>query len=271
MTKVSDIYTLSFPHAKSVLVSGDIHGEFNQLVHKLCVQYAMRDTLLIVAGDCGFGFDNPGYYDEMVKKNSRRMSEANNWIVFVRGNHDNPAYFDGTTFRHQRFMAVPDYTVIQACRHTILCVGGAISIDRRYRLQKWDADKSRHTYHHTLPKDERLARHYYWADETPTYNDEMLTRINERFAIDTVVTHTSPSFCQLLSKRGLLSFAVSDDSLLTDVEAERNTMTDLYNRLVHDAHPLSHWFYGHFHQSWHNSIEGVLFTMLDIMEFREVY
>ena len=43
MTKVSDIYTLSFPNAKSVLVSGDIHGEFNQLVHKLCVQYAMRE------------------------------------------------------------------------------------------------------------------------------------------------------------------------------------------------------------------------------------
>ena len=99
----------------------------------------------------------------------------------------------------------------------------------------------------------------------------MLTRINECFAIDTVVTHTSPSFCQLLSKRGLLSFAVSDDSLLTDVEAERNTMTDLYNRLIHDAHPLSHWLYGHFHQSWHNSIDGILFTMLDIMEFREVY
>ena len=130
MTQVSDIYTLSFPHAKSVLVSGDIHGEFNQLVHKLCVQYAMRDTLLIVAGDCGFGFDNLGYYDEMVKKNSRRMSEANNWIVFVRGNHDNPAYFDGETFRHRRFIAVPDYSIIQACGHTILCVGGAISIDR---------------------------------------------------------------------------------------------------------------------------------------------
>ena len=97
MTTAGDIYTLSFPNAKNIVVSGDIHGKFNQLVHKLCVQYAMRDTLLIVAGDCGFGFDNPGYYDEMVKKNSRRMSEANNWIVFVRGNHDNPAYFDGET------------------------------------------------------------------------------------------------------------------------------------------------------------------------------
>lgn len=54
MKNACEIYTLSFPNAKNIVVSGDIHGEFNQLVHKLCVQYAMHDTLLIVAGDCGF-------------------------------------------------------------------------------------------------------------------------------------------------------------------------------------------------------------------------
>lgn len=106
---------LKFPSAKSIVVSGDIHGDFNQLIFKLCVQYQLRDTLLIVAGDCGFGFENPGYYEDMAKRNSKRMSEANNWIVFVRGNHDNPAYFDGRTFKHRRLMAVPDYSVIQAC------------------------------------------------------------------------------------------------------------------------------------------------------------
>ena len=63
----------------------------------------------------------------------------------------------------------------------------------------------------------------------------------------------------------------SDDTLSKDIENERATMTELYDRLIHDAHPLTHWYYGHFHQSWHDSIEGVLFFMLDIMEFREVY
>lgn len=82
-----------FPSAKCIVVSGDIHGDFNHLVFKVCVQYQMRDTLLIVAGDCGFGFENPGYYEDMVKRNAKRLSEANNWIVFVRGNHDNPRLF----------------------------------------------------------------------------------------------------------------------------------------------------------------------------------
>ena len=119
-----------FPKAKSVVVSGDIHGDFNRLVFKMCVQYQMRDTLLIVAGDCGFGFESRNSYEDMAKRNSKRLSEANNWIVFVRGNHDNPAYFDGETFHHRRMMCVPDYSIIQACSHTILCVRGGISIDR---------------------------------------------------------------------------------------------------------------------------------------------
>lgn len=84
----------------------------------------MTYTVVIVAGDCGFGFEKEGYYDNIVKRNSKRMNKANNWIVFIRGNHDNPAYFDGKTFAHKRFMAVPDYSVIRACGHVVLCVGG---------------------------------------------------------------------------------------------------------------------------------------------------
>ena len=261
---------LKFPSAKSIIVSGDIHGDFNQLIFKLCVQYQVRDTLLIVAGDCGFGFENPGYYEDMAKRNSKRMSEANNWIVFVRGNHDNPAYFDGRTFKHRRLMAVPDYSVIQACGHTILCVGGAISIDRRYRMDKWEAEQKKPFSTHHTPRDERLAKQYYWADEAPVYDDRELSSINETFAIDIVITHTAPSFCALQNKNFLMQFADQDATLLNDVQKERATMDELYNRLIYDAHPLTHWYYGHFHQSWHSDIDGVLFSMLDVMEFREV-
>ena len=77
------IFSLSFPEAKTIIVSGDIHGNFNQLVFKLCIQYQLTDTLLIVAGDCGFGFEKKEYYEQIVRRNAKRMNQANNWIVFV--------------------------------------------------------------------------------------------------------------------------------------------------------------------------------------------
>ena len=95
---IKNITLFLFPDAKQIVVCGDIHGDFNLLVHKMCVTYDMHETLLMVAGDCGFAFENKGYYDNIVRRNSQRMNSYNNWIVLVRGNHDNPAYFDGKVF-----------------------------------------------------------------------------------------------------------------------------------------------------------------------------
>ena len=49
-----------FPKCKDIVVSGDIHGDFNLLVNNICVQYQMQNTLVIVAGDCEFGFERAG-------------------------------------------------------------------------------------------------------------------------------------------------------------------------------------------------------------------
>ena len=46
-----DELVYEFPKAKGIVASGDIHGDFMQLVFKCCDQYSMTDTLIIVAGD----------------------------------------------------------------------------------------------------------------------------------------------------------------------------------------------------------------------------
>ena len=40
----SNTFSLSFPEAKTIIVSGDIHGDFNQLVFKLCIQYQLTES-----------------------------------------------------------------------------------------------------------------------------------------------------------------------------------------------------------------------------------
>lgn len=272
MKQNRDIVTYEFPKAKAIVVSGDIHGDFTQLVFKCCVQYGMTDTLIVVAGDCGFGFERPGYYEGIYKKCSARLSKTNNWLVFIRGNHDNPAYFRSALplgssknllpIKHRRWMTLPDYSIIKACGHTILCVGGATSIDRMLRMNAKG-------YHLPNPK-EPLAPNVYWADEGPVYDEQQLDVIDNAFAIDTVITHTSPSFCELSSHQGLQDWAAHDLTLLEDVERERKVMDNLHAYLYSKNHPLSYWFYGHFHQSWHCEIDGVQYNMLDIMELREL-
>lgn len=257
---INSTNTYEFPDAKGIVVSGDIHGDYEALVYKCCLQYQMTDTLIIVAGDCGFGFNKPGFYDAVYQKVSSRLAKANNWIVFIRGNHDNPAYFDGQQVNYKRWKAVPDYSVIKACGHTILCIGGAISIDRGWRMYENRIETG----------DGKLTPFVYWPDERPVYDQAKLEAISKDYAVDVVITHTAPSFCEKQSRGDIQDWLVKDEDLLRDIRYERKVMDDIHSCLKKNGHPLRHWYYGHFHESWHNEIEGVRYNMLDIMELREM-
>jgi len=251
------IHRFTFPEVKNIVICGDIHGEFNAVIFKLCIQYQLTDTLLIVAGDCGFGFDKPGYYENVFRRNSSRLSNSNNRILMVRGNHDDPAYFNEERIQHDRFRTIPDYSIIQACGHTILCIGGAVSIDREHR-KKHDAK---------YPCSETAS---YWPNEMPIFDEASMIAISTQFRIDTVITHTAPSFCELFSKNCLCEWAALDPEIANDCKRERETIDLIFERLKADGHPVTHWYYGHFHQSWNSVIEGISFSMLDIMEFKEM-
>jgi len=115
---------------RDIFVMGDIHGEF----HIAYARDSIKHACIILAGDCGFGFHKFKYYTESMYRNAEKWLERNdNIIICVRGNHDDPAYYAGKLFYEKRMMCVPDYTVIKGYHHTVLCVGGAVSIDRTYR------------------------------------------------------------------------------------------------------------------------------------------
>ena len=242
-----------YPEAKQVIVCGDIHGDFGLLVDKLCVRYGCRDTLLIVAGDCGFGFEKTGHYQAVYTKLARKLRKANNWIAFVRGNHDDPSYFEEKKIDFERWRTVPDYSVIRANGHNILCVGGAVSIDRAMRIPKNTKEKP-----------------IFWADEAPVFRPDEIQSIPPDIKIDTVVTHTAPSSCEISSQDGILTWADNDSSLLKDCTQERRTMDMVKAFLENQGHHPQDWFYGHFHQSWTGNIDDTQFHMLDIMEFKEL-
>ena len=176
----------------------------------------------------------------------------------------------GKALSTKRFIAIPDYSVINACNHSILCVGGAISIDRTYRLEAWSKEQQKRLRFGNTEVVDDFSPSYYWQSESPTYNKEALMSILSEQKVDIVITHTSPSFCELLSKEGISKWTCNDKTLISDIQQEREVMNSLYETLKEHQQRVTHWCYGHFHQSWHSSIDGTLFKMLDIMEFYEL-
>lgn len=104
----------------------------------------------------------------------------------VCGNHDDPLFFEEELIDYPYMKTLPDYTIVHTKGHNVLCVGGAVSIDRQFRLSQMD-------YNRILGKN-RLP--LYWGNESFRYDEESLRILDiENIEIDTVVTHSAPDFC----------------------------------------------------------------------------
>lgn len=234
-----------FTQYENVIICGDIHARFEVIYGNPHAE----NTLFIVAGDCGFGFYETEYYHHLYNsKINRQLSKKGNVILFVRGNHDDPAFFDGITFAKKRAICIPDYSVVKTAFHNILCVGGAVSIDRLARKEKM----------------QNKPQALFWDDEIAVFDAKKIKEITKaKIKIDTVVTHTAPSFCHPFSKDGIKTWLEQDENLAQDIDLERSIMDQLWNELKKQGHPISQWWYGHFHHSAWLNYENCYFRLLD--------
>lgn len=243
---------------KNLYVVGDIHGNFNLIKNKIR-ETKITDAVIIVAGDCGFGFEKEQYYINEYNRIKTVLINQNVHIVFVRGNHDNKLFFTNEIINYPNFTAIPDYSILTITtenndQKNILCIGGAISIDRLHRIEN-DRNKKNKTY---------------WDDEKPVFSPEILDEIkNDKILIDVVVTHTSPNFAPLVDKIGIESWGKYDKELYNDIDEERLIITEIYNHLIKHNNPVKVWCYGHFHQNMISySHENVKFVMLNCVNPR---
>lgn len=239
-----------------VIVCGDIHGEFETLVFEIN-RCHITDAIMIVAGDCGFGFCRIGYYDTLYKqKLHNKLAKANVLLLMLRGNHDDPIYFEKELIDYPYMKTLPDYTIVHTASHNILCIGGAVSQDRNFRISMMSIQ-------------EKGKMPLWWADEPFAFKSEELQVLDdEHMLIDTVITHPAPSFCPPLVKGDFEHFCANDEDLAEDVKREREGLNKVYEWLTLHGHPLKKWYYGHYHQSGTYERNGTMFHMLNINELK---
>ena len=97
----------------------------------------LSNSVLICAGDIGVGFKNIEYYNKMFSTLNAVLRKMNSVLYCIRGNHDDPSYFNDNKINKSNIKLIKDYSVISVGDKNILCVGGAVSIDRKYRISNY--------------------------------------------------------------------------------------------------------------------------------------
>jgi hypothetical protein len=219
-----------------IVFLGDNHGAWSALFYEI-ERRDIRDCFLISVGDCGIGFESKEYTLNLFEILNRDFKERNIYFKAIRGNHDNPSYFKVGNVHLPHFELLEDYTIIKYRNKTIQFIGGAISIDRTGRREGSS----------------------YWKEEGVVFNKELCEEV------DILVTHTAPSYCfpQTLNEM-VYSWADQDMSLISELAKERAIMDDIFNICKPTLH-----FYGHFHESWSEDINGCKHKLLGIDELWE--
>ena len=209
-----------------------------------------NDSVIIVCGDCGFGFNKHQYYIDVLTKQNETYNKTNTHIIFIRGNHDDPSYFNGDIIDMSNIKAIQDYSVIKTAEMNILCVGGAISVDRIWRKQQ-EVRINKYSKNN--------FKKLFWENENIIINENILEELrNNDIKISSVVTHTAPSFCMPKTKDSSIGWLKVDPTLNDDLEKERSSMDWLFNELIKE-HELKFWTYGHFHIDYSEIVNNVVF------------
>lgn len=251
------LHNIRFENIDTLLFCGDIHGEFEAIVFKL---NRYSNAVLVVCGDIGMGFHKEEYYLTLFKKLNLKLSKKNNYLLLFRGNHDDPAYFDGSFKKYKHIYLLSDYTIVSVKQTHILCIGGATSIDRKYRIEN----------------ERRSGRKTYWGDaELPCFDESKLNEINRDFpdSIAVLATHTVPSFAYPTTKQNIETWLKSDEGLEKTIDEERAVMDKVFTKLQENQNNISDWYYGHFHEHKLEQHYGINFRLCDcgeINEFREL-
>jgi len=230
---------------------GDIHGNLKR-IREVVEGRGLRGDAIIQVGDFGVGY-NPANDRKNIQKLNEYLAKRECTLWVIRGNHDDPAFFDGRLSLSNVHL-VRDYTVAEIEGLRYLFCGGATSIDR---MQSIDRMLTAETYGYSDP--------CYWPGERFALRPDLLEGVGP---VDVVVTHTAPEWCHPQNRDGfgrfVTEFFKDDPNLERDLRRERADMSEMFG-IIADSGARLH-LYGHFHQSQVTAGDRMTHRLLNIGE-----
>lgn len=224
-----------------VVYISDFYGNINAIktaIEDVC------DSVIICTGDLCIG--RIKFYEDVERIASLQytLNKNNCKFVIIRGNHDNPKYFK----RHSSFIneikeigeniyLAQDYSIVKLANQNILCIGGAITINKFSSFKNID----------------------YWQNENiQAPSENFYEDLNkDDIKIDAIVSHAAPLFAKPIEFSNKLKHynsylmnacAMYDSKLKNDVYLERLLLQGVYEKLNNKNH-IKYYVYGHYNKT----------------------
>lgn len=232
---------------KNLFFMGDIHGEFAKVVSDITYRYKLTDTVVIITGDSGFWYHKPGYYERLWHRMKKRLEASNNMLLCVRGNHDNPWYYDPANWSgYDRWKTIQDYEILDILGTKILCIGGATSKDQSERIEL------------NQKEEKRSGRKVWWKEERPLRIP--LSHLPNR--VDIIVSHEAPIQIGPVVYR--------DNNMSLEIYRNICEDRDYLGEVLQELKP-THWYFGHYHKSFSGTFGNTRYHGLGIEELMDSY
>jgi hypothetical protein len=189
-----------------------------------------NNGVMIMAGSCGFGTKDIKYFDDRFSELNEYLKSSDFHILFVRGNNDDPSYFDEEKINYSNIKSLSSNCIVKFKDFSCMCIGGGISFDREWKKAKGKE------FNTTM----------YWENEGVDFDIKDVEQTIKDNNIVCVISHEIPSFvtpCTGSYKNN--RWFKNDKELLADTIKCRSKLDSIYNELVKSDKKPYVWWHTH--------------------------